>query len=203
MSCDDGAEAGREDGAKMATELDMAAINVDVNGPTVPLSTKAGRSKVPKLNLPGALEEGKAAKPETPTGKSARENLENMIHLPTMHESDFVEDPMNLGHMTTTGNVSHDSASMRDAEQKFRDLLAGGEADDEQKDESHTVSLIETESEASPEKILRAKADAAIEEAKDIEGSQPTISINLKPTEHADKDDEGVDIEDKKSPDEA
>ena len=62
---------------------------------------------MPKLKIPG-VEDLDAGKPETPTGKSGRDMA--AIHLPTMNESDFADDPMNLGHMTTTGNVSHDSA---------------------------------------------------------------------------------------------
>ena len=176
VSCDDGAADGKDHGGKMATELDMAAINVDVTGPAVPLSTK---NKVPKLNFKGALDSG-TGKPETPTGKSGRDMA--TIHLPTMNEeSDYIDDPMNLGHMTTTGNVSHDSASMRDAEQKFRDLLSGDQADESQH-KSNRESIIETESEASPEKTTSTKV-AEIEEPK-------TISINLKPTEQPEEEEE-------------
>ena len=45
-----------------------------------------------------------------------------------MHESDYEHDPMNVGHMATT-NVSHDSATVQEAEQNFKEMLAQ-EADD-------------------------------------------------------------------------
>jgi len=57
VSCDDGAENKfMSKKAMKAMELDIASINVDVNGPTGPQSVKADvaanlKNKVPGLNL--------------------------------------------------------------------------------------------------------------------------------------------------------
>ena len=85
---------------------------------------------VPKLDL--AMGSKKQA-PETPRSSSHRER-EDDIRLPTMHEEDYEHDPMNVGHMATT-NVSHDSATIQEAEKNFREMLE--KADDDNEENHH------------------------------------------------------------------
>ena len=45
-----------------------------------------------------------------------------------MHESDYDGDGMNFGLVATTTNMSKDSAEDREAEKKYRDLMAGNDS---------------------------------------------------------------------------
>ena len=100
--------------------MEIDAINVDVSDKAspVPQSTKAsgsrGKTKVPKLDLASGMKPA----PTSPNSSSHREQM----RLSTMRESEFEEDPMNVGHMATT-NEHNDSATMQEAERNFRKML--------------------------------------------------------------------------------
>ena len=107
-------------------QLDIDAINVDVTEKKDMKLVKAKDNgvKVPKLDLAMGMQK---AAPATP--KSSRRGKETQeIRLDTMVEADYEGDPMNVGHMATT-NVSHDSNTVKEAEENFRNMLDQREED--------------------------------------------------------------------------
>lgn len=84
-----------------------------------------GKLKVPKLNLASGVKQA----PETPKSSTRRMEENEVVRLQTLHESDYADDPMNVGHMATT-NMSHDSDTVKEAEQNFKQMLDERHDDD-------------------------------------------------------------------------
>ena len=124
LSCDDGEKENLEGNGReeKKMELDIAAINIEVNEEKKekPESTRAGtKVSIPKLNLPeaaGMSSRGQGM--ETPSAVSSRRDQQsNDFRLPTMHESDYGNDPLDLCHIATT-NVSHNDSAQQDEAEK-------------------------------------------------------------------------------------
>ena len=126
VSCGDQIPDTEDADQQQEIQLDIDAINVDVTEKKDMKSVKAKDNgvKVPKLDLAMGMQK---AAPATP--KSSRRGKETQeIRLDTMVEADYEGDPMNVGHMATT-NVSHDSGTVKEAEENFRNMLDQREED--------------------------------------------------------------------------
>ena len=143
-------------------ELDIAAINVQVDKAGAPQSVKGKgsdpRTAVPGLNLGAALLKAK-------TGVETPSSRRQQIHLETLQESDYDEDDMNIGHMATTQNQSHDSDDLREAEEKFRRMMSGVETG-----RDSVASKVEDVASADDSEVTPQVAGSA-KKGKDAEGS--------------------------------